>query len=53
MDAMHTMPVRLSADAFDRLRRLAFDRHVAMAALIRQAVDDFLTQEADSGVPDG
>lgn len=46
------MTLRLPRDTYDRLRWLAFDHQMKIAELVRQAIEDYLTQEAGHAVPD-
>lgn len=45
MEDTQAITVRLPRDTYERLRYLAFDHKMKIAELIRQAVEDFLTQE--------
>ncbi len=40
------MSMRLPEDLYQRLRKLAFDQHVSMSKLIRQALEDLFSRES-------
>lgn len=49
----HTFPFDLGAERYEVLRRLAFERRVSIAALIREAVDQYLAKEGRTRPPSG
>jgi len=41
--------IYLEDEAFERLRRLAFDKRISMAEVIRRALDDYLKTYSKKG----
>lgn len=46
---MVKMLIYIEDTAHERLRRISFERHVSMAAIVREAVDKWLRQQKKKG----